>query len=259
MSWTVLVVDDEPLARRALVRYLQGEPDMRVVGECGDGLAAAQAIRALAPDVVFLDIEMPEASGLDVPSLVGAGRMPAIVFVTAYEQYAVRAFEAGAVDYLVKPFGAKRLADSLARLRARLASGEAGGGAAAARILEAVATLRRRDAYVDRIPVRVDGSVEFVEVADVAWIEASRNTVRLHLDGRSHELRVPMAALASRLDPRRFARIHRSTIVNLLRVRAVRPWTGGHHLVLLDTGHELRMSRYQHEAFVQLVSLGAPR
>ena len=256
MKSTVLVVDDEPLARRAIVRLLSGERDMRVVGECGDGAAAVAAIATLAPDVVFLDIQMPEMTGLDVLAAIAPERMPAVVFVTAYEQYAVRAFEANAVDYLVKPFGHRRFADTVARVRVRLAAGEAGGGPATARVLQALEALRLRGEYAGRIPVRADGRVTFVDVGDIVWIEASRNTVRLHLADRSHALRETMTAMAARLDPRRFARIHRSAIVNIGRVSAVHPWSEGHHVVVMDNGARLRMSRYQHEAFVRLVAPG---
>lgn len=256
MSIAALVVDDEPLARRAIVRLLSGERDFRVAGECGDGLSAVAAIRAQAPDVVFLDIQMPEMTGLEVLDAIAPERMPVVVFVTAYEQHAVRAFEANAVDYLVKPFGHRRFTETVARVRTRLASGQGSGAAESARILQALEALRRRGEYAERIAVRVDEHVAFVDVGDIVWIQASRNTVQLHLAGRSHELRETMTALAARLDPRRFARIHRSAIVNVARVRAIHPWFKGHHLVVMENGQQLRMSRYQHEAFVRLVSPG---
>lgn len=255
MSIATLVVDDEPIARRAVVRLLRDDPEIELLGECGDGVSAVEAIRSQSPDLVFLDIQMPAITGLDVVATIGAARMPATVFVTAYEQYAVRAFEANAVDYLVKPFSRERFTDTLRRAKARVTLG--GGGIASAdsaRILQALDALRQRDDYLERIPVRIDEHVAFVAVEDIVWIQANRNTVQIHLAGRVHELRETMTALAARLDPRYFARVHRSAIVNVRRVKAIHPWFNGHHIITLDTGQQLRMSRYQHETFLRLVS-----
>lgn len=251
MNLAVLVVDDEPIARQAIVRLLRDDPDVGQLTECGDGAAAVQAIRSHSPDLVFLDIQMPAMNGMDVVRAIGAERMPATVFVTAFEQYAVRAFEANAVDYLVKPFSRERFAHALARVKARLA----GGGGAAARIMQALDALRRRDEYLERIPVREGEHVVFVDVDDIVWIKASRNTLLIHLADRVHELRETMATLATRLDPRRFARVHRSAIINVRRVQAIHPWFNGYHVVTMDTGQKLRMSRYQHETFLRLVTL----
>lgn len=249
MSLTALVVDDEPIARRAIVRLLDADTQIEVLGECGDGASAVEAIRNQSPDLVFLDIQMPAMTGLDVIAAIGAQRMPATIFVTAYEQYAVRAFEANAVDYLVKPFSRERFATTLQRAKSRLSA----AGDAQARILQALESLRQRDDYLERIAVRVDEHVIFVAVDDIVWIKANRNTVQIHLADRIHELRETMAALAARLDPRRFARVHRSAIVNVQRVRTIHPWFNGHHVVTMDNGQQLRMSRYQHEAFLRLV------
>ncbi|KAF1714684.1 DNA-binding response regulator [Pseudoxanthomonas yeongjuensis] len=253
MSIGALVVDDEPIARHAIVRLLRDDPEMELLGECGDGVSAVAAIRDQSPDLVFLDIQMPAISGIDVVATIGAEHMPATVFVTAFEQYAVRAFEANAVDYLVKPFSRKRFAETLQRAKNRLASGT-GGAAPDARILQALEALRQRDDYLERIPVRVDEAVVFVAVDEIVWIKASRNTVLIHLADRTHELRETMATLAARLDPRHFARVHRSAIINVRRVRTIHPWFNGHHVVTMDTGQQLRMSRYQHEAFLRLAT-----
>lgn len=179
--------------------------------------------------------------------------MPAMIFVTAYEQYAVRAFEAHAVDYLVKPFSRERFQETLRRARQRLAIREGTDADATARILHTLETLRQRDDYATRIPVREDEKVVLVDVDDIIWVRANGNTVLLHLAGRVHELRETMAALAARLDPRHFARVHRSAIVNVRRIRDIQPWFNGHHVITLDTGQQLRMSRYQHQAFLKLV------
>ena len=253
MSIRALIVDDEPIARHSIARLLRKEAEIVIAGEFGDGASALEAIRRLRPDLVFLDIQMPEMTGIDVAAALGEEELPATVFVTAYEQYAVRAFEANAVDYLVKPFSRERFDAALRRVRKRLA-GE-GGDAAPARVWQALAELRREQAYARRLPIPVDGSVILLEVARIDWIEANRNCVRLHVGKDIYELRETMAALEERLNPRQFARVHRSAIVNIDRIQAIHPWFKGYHMVVLSTGQELRMSRYQHEAFRELVSL----
>lgn len=255
MSLTALIVDDEPIARHAVVRLLREDPDIEVAGECGDGVSAVAAIRDLSPDLVFLDIQMPAITGLDVVATIGAARMPATIFVTAYEQFAVRAFEANAVDYLVKPFSRERFAETLRRAKQRLATARSTDADTTSRIMQALASLQQRDAYLERVPVRENERVVLVDVDDIVWIKASGNTVRLHLADRVHELRETMSALAARLDPRRFARVHRSAIINIRRVKDIHPWFNGYHVVTMDTGQQLRMSRYQHEAFLKLATL----
>ncbi|WP_367346210.1 LytR/AlgR family response regulator transcription factor [Stenotrophomonas bentonitica] len=257
MSIRVLVVDDEPLARRAIVRLLADDTEIELLGECGDGVSAVKAIREQSPDLVFLDIQMPAITGLDVVATIGAERMPATVFVTAYEQYAVKAFEANAVDYLVKPFSRERFAATLHRARQRVSAAGGTSAQATTQILQALDALRQREAYLQRIPVRVDEHVVLIDVADIVWIKAARNTVEIHLATRVHEHRGTMTALAERLDPKHFARVHRSAIVNIARVKTIHPWFNGHHVVTLDTGQQLRMSRYQNEAFLKLVSMRA--
>ncbi|OEY99470.1 MULTISPECIES: response regulator [Stenotrophomonas] len=257
MSIRVLVVDDEPLARRAIVRLLADDPEIELLGECGDGVSAVKAIREQSPDLVFLDIQMPAITGLDVVATIGAERMPATVFVTAYEQYAVKAFEANAVDYLVKPFSRERFAATLQRARQRVSAATGTSAQATTQILQALDALRQRELYLQRIPVRVEEHVVLIDVADIVWIKAARNTVEIHLATKVHEHRGTMTALAERLDPKHFARVHRSAIVNIARVKTIHPWFNGHHVVTLDTGQQLRMSRYQNEAFLKLVSTRA--
>lgn len=254
MSIRVLVVDDEPLARRAIVRLLADDPEIELLGECGDGVSAVKAIREQSPDLVFLDIQMPAITGLDVVATIGPERMPATVFVTAYEQFAVKAFEANAVDYLVKPFSRERFAATLQRARQRVSAAGGTSAQATTQILQALDALRQREAYLRRIPVRVDEHVVLIDVADIVWIKAARNTVEIHLATKVYEHRGTMTTLAERLDPKHFARVHRSAIVNIARVKTIHPWFNGHHVVTLDTGQQLRMSRYQNEAFLRLVS-----
>ena len=254
MSIATLVVDDEPIARHAIVRLLRDDSDIELLAECGDGASALEAIRSQSPDLVFLDIQMPAMNGLDVVTTIGAEHMPATVFVTAFEQYAVRAFEANAVDYLVKPFSRERFANTLRRVKARLSTGEGVSGATSVRILQALDALRQRDDYIQRIPVRIDERISFIDVDAIVWIKASGNTLQIHLADGVHDLRETMSALAARLDPRHFARVHRSAIINVRRIQAIHPWFNGYHVVTMDTGQKLRMSRYQHETFLRLVS-----
>lgn len=258
MTITTLVVDDEPIARRAIVRLLATDPDVELLEECGDGEAAVRAIRRHSPDLVFLDVQMPAINGMDVVAAISAAQMPATVFVTAYEQYAVRAFEANAVDYLVKPFSRERFAQTLSRAKQRLAAQATRDDASFERILRSLDALQQRERYLQRLPVRIDEHITFVEVDEIVWIKASGNHVLLHLADRVHEIRETMTTLAARLDPRHFARVHRSAIINTRRVQAIHPWFNGHHVVTMDTGQKLRMSRYQHEAFLRLVSTREP-
>jgi len=256
MRIATLVVDDEPIARRAVVRLLREDADIELVGECGDGVSAVTAIRREKPDLVFLDIQMPAMNGIEVAATIGPESMPATVFVTAYEQYAVRAFEANAVDYIVKPFSRERFVATLARVKARLGAALA-ADAANAQMLRALGELRERPHYPDRIAARVDDHLALVDVADVVWIKANRNVVELHLaNGKTHELRETMASLHERLDPRHFVRVHRSAIVNVRRIATIHPWFNGYHVLVMDNGAQLRMSRYQHESFLRLVGKG---
>lgn len=256
MSIRTLVVDDEPIARHSITRLLRGDPDVELVGEYGDGASALDAIRHLAPDLIFLDIQMPEMSGIDVAASIGAD-MPATVFVTAYERYAVRAFEANAVDYLVKPFSRDRFELTLQRVKRRLSTEAASTLATPAQVLRALAELRKEQDYVQRIPVPVDEHITLLDVDAIDWIEASRNHVRLHAGKDVYELRETMTTLEGRLNPRRFTRVHRSAIVNIDRIKAIHPWFNGYHMIVLTTGKELRMSRYQHESFLKLSRFGA--
>jgi len=251
MSIRALIVDDEPIARHSIARLLRKEAEIVIAGEFGDGASALEAIRRLRPDLVFLDIQMPEMTGIDVAAALGEEELPATVFVTAYEQYAVRAFEANAVDYLVKPFSRERFAATVQRAKLRLAA-QAGLGS---QILQALDALRQKHDHLQRIPVRDGEEVVLIAVEDIVWIKANRNTVQIHAGGRVHELRETLSALAARLDPRDFARVHRSAIVNVRRVRSIQPWFNGYHVVTMDDGQRLRMSRYQHESFLRLATV----
>jgi two-component system LytT family response regulator len=226
---------------------LERERDVEIVGEAGDGPAAVDAIRRLAPDLVVLDIQMPGLDGFEVLERAAVELMPAVIFVTAYDRFAIRAFEVHAVDYLLKPFTAERLRQALAHVRRELARDEAAAvRERTAAVLDAREAARGGDpsrGYAYRLTVRDGESFVMLRVAEVDWIEAAANYVRIHARGRMFALRATMAALEGRLDPRQFARIHRSTIVNVDRVREIRPeWHGDFDVVLAD-GKTLRLSR----------------
>jgi len=243
----VVVVDDEPLARDCVRLALEADPDFELVAECGDGRAAVDAIRRHRPDLVFLDVQMPGLDGFEVIEAVGADRMPAVVFVTAFDAYAVRAFRAHALDYLLKPFDDSRFAETRRRARQLLLESRAGE---TERRLSALLAGR---AFATRLLVRHGDRLEFLAVADVDWFEGAGNYVRAHAGTRSELIRITLAALLQRLDPTTFARIHRSVIVNLDRVRAMHPWYGGDYTAVLADGRELRVSRHYRAALLRTV------
>jgi two-component system LytT family response regulator len=246
----VLLVDDEALVRRGIRSFLAGEPGITVIGECGNGLEAVDAIRAERPDLVFLDVQMPELDGLGViDALDDDERPPALIFVTAYDAYALRAFELHAVDYLLKPFDQHRFHTALGRARQRLASSGTGPPFADPRLESLLRELRPAPAYADRLLVRTGNRLVPVAVAGIDWIEAADNYVRLHVGTERYALRETIRSLEARLDPRCFARVHRSSIVNLDRVREVRPLPSGDCTLVLAGGTELMLSRSWREAF----------
>lgn len=244
MRIRALIIDDEPPARQRLRGFLESEPDVELIGECDNGRAAVSAIEKERPDLVFLDVQMPELNGLEVVERVGVERMPATIFVTAYERYAVSAFEAHALDYLLKPFSRARLLAALSRARQQIARSSQREA-----LRNALALLHSESRYAERLPVAQKGVIVFVNVADVDWIEADGNYSRLFVGNRRQfEVREGLSSLESKLDPRCFVRIHRSTIVNVRSIKEIHRWFHGHHLIVLSCGKELRMSRYQREA-----------
>jgi two-component system LytT family response regulator len=226
-----LLVDDEPLARSNLKSLLRQDPDIESIAEAGSGAEAVTEIRSSRPDLVFLDVQMPECGGFEVVEILKAdGVLPVIVFVTAYDDYALRAFDAGALDYLLKPFDDSRFALALQRAKERLAAREP--ALAGARVAE-----------VPRLTVRSAGHEVYVQIPDIDWVEAADYYVCLHVGPKSHLLRRSMAELERDLDPHLFCRIHRSTIVNLRRVRALQVDGAGEYEVILESGQKLRLSR----------------
>lgn len=253
----VAIVEDEAIARRRLLRLLRAESDVTVVAECVTGQAAVEAIRELSPDLVLLDIQLPDIDGFGVVSEVGVERMPAVIFVTAHDAHALRAFEVHAMDYLLKPFDTERFQDAFRRARAHLDQVSSAQMARRLRALldspSAAAPMQAPapapppgepgGAYLTRLTVRRDGRVVFVRVAEVDWFEASGNYVRLHVGKGAALLRETMQGLESALDPAMFARIHRTVIVNVDRIQELQPWFAGNYVVILRDGTRLKMSR----------------
>jgi two-component system LytT family response regulator len=251
-----LVVDDERLARLRVTRLLRREPDVRIVGECRDGAEALTAIEAEHPELLFLDVQMPELGGFEVLDALDLARPPVVVFVTAYDQYALRAFDANALDYLLKPFEDERFQETLRRAREYLA-GRRARGDHTARLRALVEARRAERLCLTRIAVRTQGRVVFLPVIEIEWLEAADNYVRLHTGTGSYLVRETIAGLEMRLDPGQFLRIHRSWIVNLNRIREVQPWFHGEHILVLQRGTRLRCSR-TYAADLQRILRNAP-
>ena len=262
----VLVVDDEPLGRRRLLDLLEASPDGEIVGTAADGAAAVAAIRASRPDLVFLDVQMPRMSGLDVVQAIGPAEMPATVFVTAYDQYALHAFDSAAVDYLVKPFRDDRFAEAVRRARRRIES------ESRERLHEQLLALLRDGAasapaptapppdapprYLERIAVQMRGKMRVVPVAQIEYITADGPYAELHVGTHCHVIRESMQHLEERLDPERFLRIHRSAIVRLDLVDALLRSEGSEYQVQLKGGVRLRVGRSRREALERRLGRG---
>jgi two-component system LytT family response regulator len=231
-----LVVDDEPIARARMVSLLREENDIELVGECASGLQAKSAIEATTPDLLFLDIQMPEMNGLDLARALQSAGTPAVVFVTAYDDYAVRAFEVHALDYLLKPFSAERFRSALGHARDYVAKRRANGVPA------------REAGRRNRLMIKSSGRIHFLRMADIDWCEAAGNYVRVHVGSQCYLVRDTMSHLESELDPLQFIRIHRSTIVNVDRVQEMQSSFNGEYVVLLRGGTRLTLSRGYRDA-----------
>lgn len=250
MKIRTLIVDDEPLARERLADFLRQEPALELVGEAADGLAALARIRQLAPDLVFLDVQMPELDGFGVLAQLDEVRRPAVVFVTAHDQYALRAFEVHAVDYLLKPFDRARFRTALQRALDRLHRPEQ--EALDRRLTALLAELKPEARPLERLAVKGDGRVLFLKLDDLDWIEAADNYVSLHVGSEAHLLRETMASLEARLPPAKFLRISRGVIVNLERIKELQPLFHGEYVVILRTGAKLTLTRGYRDKLHQL-------
>jgi two-component system LytT family response regulator len=239
-----IIVDDEVLSRRGVEIRLREETDFEILAQCANGREALAAIQQYKPDLVFLDIQMPGISGFEVLAQLPQESLPVVVFVTAYDQYALRAFDVHAVDYLLKPFHDERFAEALARAKARRGEDMTG------RITR---LLDERRPKVMRVLVKTAGRVLFLRADEIDWIEAADYYVKLHIAGKVHMLRESMAALEARLDPELFFRVHRSAIVNLERVRELQPFSRREHVLVLRDGTRLRLTRSRRERLAALL------
>jgi len=246
----ILIVDDEPLARERLRTLLADETDVEIVGECGDGCQAVVAIEELKPDLVFLDVQVPNLDGFGILESIGADRIPAIIFVTAYDHYALRAFDVRAVDYVLKPFGRERLERALAHARTQIQRGRSND--VSGQLVALLEEIRPQKTYLKRIMIKSGGRLFFLRTMDVEWVEAAGNYVRLHVGSESHLLRETMNGLEAKLDPDRFLRIHRSTIVNIERIKELQPWFHGDYVVILKDDRQLTMSASYREKLDEL-------
>lgn len=242
MPLTSLVVDDEGLARQGLRQLLERDDEVTAIYEARDGREAVEAIRTLRPDLVFLDVQMPELDAFGVIDEIGLERMPPIVFVTAHDEHAIRAFEISAIDYLLKPVTAARFERALARAKA-LVKTPGGGQEEILALLEAIASPHR---FLKRLAVRSPGKTYFVTVSEIDWVGAAENYVELHAGEATHLLHVRMNALEQSLDPRMFLRIHRSIIVNIGRIKEMHSAMHGEYVVVMKNGVRLQSSRTYH-------------
>ena len=253
-SLRILLVDDEPLVREGVRDFLEGEPGVVIAGECSNGMEALGFLSRHQVDVLLLDIQMPELDGLGVAGELLREGGPAIVFVTAFSEHAIKAFELNAVDYLLKPFDRARLLAAIGRARARRGNGNQ--QELTRRLTAVLAELERDRGYAERVLVKSDGRIRLVPVETIEWIEAADNYVRLHAAGQRHLVRETIASLESRLDPRRFARIHRSAMVNLSQIRELQPTFNGEYSVVLASGAKLTLSRTYRDAVRERLEAG---
>jgi two-component system LytT family response regulator len=239
----VLIVDDEPLAREGMRLLLGDEPGIGSIDEARDGAQAVAQIRARRPDLVLLDVQMPEMDGFGVLRELGAEGMPPVIFITAHNEYAIQAFEVNAVDYLLKPVSRERFQQALARVRERVSAQGADNGHVRALLQQLAAPPK----FLARVALRAAGRISFVSVDDILYVQAAENYVQLHLGNARHLLHVPIATLEVSLDPEVFLRIHRSMIVNVKQVRELETGPHGEYIVVLKDGSKLQSSRSYHE------------
>ena len=246
----VLIVDDEPLARERVRRHLRDEPGVEIVGEAGNGREAVSAIEEKTPDLVFLDVQMPEMNGFEVLQALGENKIPAIVFTTAYDKYAIQAFEFHALDYLLKPFSRERFRRAVRHAREQLENSRQ-SGSIDERLVSLLENLKAKK-YLERIVVKSSGRVFFIKTDEIDWIEAAGNYLKLHVGRDAHLIRETMQSIEAKLDPEKFFRIHRSTLVQIDRIKELHPLFGGDYAVILRNGTELNLSRNYRERLPEL-------
>ena len=251
MKLKTLIVDDEPLARERLRDLLSPEPEIELIGECSNGQEALVAIREQSPDLLFLDVQMPELDGFGVIAALQGEPMPAVIFVTAYDKFALKAFEVHAVDYLLKPFDRERFQKALSRALNQIKREQTEG--LSQRLSNLLAELKPEPKSSDRLPIKVDGKVLFLKIDEIDWIEAADNYVHVHVGKDSHMIRETMSAIETKLSPKKFLRISRSAIVNIERVKELQPMFHGEYTVILHNGTRLTLSRTHREKLHQLM------
>ncbi|HEY0427414.1 MAG TPA: response regulator [Pyrinomonadaceae bacterium] len=237
----VLIVDDEPIARAGIRVLLEKDAEVEISGECGNGVEAVSIIRRNAPDLVFLDVQMPDLDGFGVVEKIGAEWMPSVIFVTAYDKYALKAFEINAVDYLLKPFDDKRFFKAFERAKSQIERRNVGD--LNRQLQSLMQTLKQEKKYLERLVIKSAGRIFFLNVEEIDWIEAADNYVSLHVGRAGHLLRETLGNLESRLSPDKFLRISRSAIVNLIRIKEIHPLFKGEYAIILASGKELNSSR----------------
>lgn len=245
----VIIVDDEPLARKFIRRMLKDDSEVEIVGECVNGLDAVEAIRNQQPDLIFLDVQMPEMDGFRLLQEIDVKRMPQIVFTTAYAQHALRAFEMHALDYLLKPFDQVRFGKAMQHAREQLRRPRG----ADEELNALVEHITRRSERLRRLIIKVDGRIVFLKLNEIYWIEADDKYVHIHLHGQSHMVRQTMSVIETQLDPKKFLRIHRSTIVNIERIRELYLLSSGEQMIIMEDGTKLTISRGYKDKVFELI------
>jgi len=246
-----LIVDDETLARRRIRRLLAVESDVEVIGECGDPQQAISVIQERNPDLVFLDIQMPGVDGFGVLESLPPRSTPAVIFVTAFDHYALRAFDVHALDYLLKPFDRARFRRALDHARVQIR--HQAGATLNHRLTTLLDNLGNRPKQMDRVVIKSAGRIMFLRTDEIDWVEAADNYVRLHVGAESHLLRETLGSLEGRLDAAKFMRIHRSTVVNVDRMKELQPWFHGDYVVILRDGTRLNLSRTYRDRVIELL------
>jgi len=249
-----LIADDEPLARKFIRRMLKDDREVEIVGECGNGRDAVAMIKTQSPDVVFLDVQMPEMNGFAVIEAVGFEQLPEIVFTTAYEHYAIRAFELHALDYLLKPFDQTRFRDAMKHAKERLNQRQHEDERL--QIGALLESLKNQTQYLDRLIIKADGRITFLSTREIDWIEADDKYVHLHTGKTARMVRQTLSGMEAQLDTKKFLRIHPSTIVNVERIKELQPLFSGEHSIVLQDGTRLTLSRNYKNSLFEL--LGKP-
>jgi two-component system LytT family response regulator len=250
MAIRAVIVDDEPLARKRIHDLLREDQEIEVVGECGGGGEALELLQREKPDLLFLDVQMPEVDGFELLEAM-EGVIPAVIFVTAYDKYALRAFDAQAVDYLLKPFNESRFQQAVQRAKERIRKPD--GGQMSNELMSLLKDVQAGRKPAERLVIKSGGRVLFLKAGEIDYVEAAGNYLNLYVGKETHLIRETMQSLESRLDPERFLRIHRSTIVNLERIKELQPWFGGEYVVILRDGRKLTLSRTYRARVQQLL------